>query len=239
MLLQATLNGPFTRADHPAVPVSKVELARDAKACVDEGAGAIHLHPRGPDGGEDLRAEVVDDVVSMVRTACGVPVGVSTGAWIEPDVGRRVALIRSWRTPDFASVNVSEVGSFEVMAACLDVGIGVEAGVWTVEDAELLVSSRLSERVLRVLIEPVAVSKRDAVAVVKTIHAVLDRHDLAVPRLQHGDGEATWVLLSDAIRRGNHTRIGLEDTFQDPDTALTRSNASLIRAARQLGAGQP
>lgn len=238
MLLQAALNGPFTRADHSAVPVSKVELARDAKACVDEGARAIHLHPRGTDGEEDLRAEVVDDVVSVVRAACGVPVGVSTGAWIEPDLGRRLALIGSWRTPDFASVNVSEVGSFEVMTACLDVGIGVEAGVWTVEDAELLVASQISKRMLRVLIEPVDVSQRDAVSVVSAIHAVLDSHQLTVPRLQHGDGEATWVLLSDAIRRGIDTRVGLEDTFREPDMEQTRSNAALIRTARQLGAGQ-
>ena len=32
MLLQATLNGSLTKADHPAVPVSVEELARDAVA---------------------------------------------------------------------------------------------------------------------------------------------------------------------------------------------------------------
>ena len=43
----------------------------------------MHLHPRGEDGRE--RLDVVDAVVVQVRDACGVPVGVSTGAWIEPD----------------------------------------------------------------------------------------------------------------------------------------------------------
>lgn len=81
----------------------------------------------------------------------------------------------------------------------------------------------------------IEVSESDAVAVVEAIHAVLDRHDLAVPRLQHGDGEATWVLLSDAIRRGIDTRVGLEDTFQEPDLAQTCSNASLVRAAKAAG----
>lgn len=194
------------------------------------------MHPRGPDGGEDVRAVVVDDVVSMVRATCGVPVGVSTGAWIEPDVGRRVALVRSWRSPGLRLGQ--RLGSRGVRGHGSMPGRRHRRRVWTVGDAELLVSSQLSESVLRVLIEPVEVSESDAVAVVEAIHAVLDRHDLAVPRLQHGNGEATWVLLSDAIRRGIDTRVGLEDTFQEPDLAQTCSNASLVRAARQLGAGQ-
>jgi uncharacterized protein (DUF849 family) len=88
-----------------------------------------------------------------------------------------------------------------------------------------------------VLIEPVDVSADDALAVVDGIHAALDRLGLTAPRLQHGDGEATWVLLRDAIRRGIDTRIGLEDTVAGPDGARTDGNAALVRAARGLGAG--
>ena len=69
------------------------------------------------------------------------------------------------------------------------------------------------------------------------IHGTLDRLGLAVPRLQHGDGEVTWVLLEDAIRRGLDTRIGLEDTLQGPGGERTTGNEALVRAARKLGAG--
>ena len=231
MLLQVALNGPWTRADHPAVPASMGELARDAAACVAIGAGAVHLHPRDPEGRESLDVGVVDVVVTCVRDACGVPVGVSTGAWIEPDVERRVALVRAWRAPDYASVNLSEDGAVEVMGALLDAGVGIEAGVWSVEDAELLAASGLD--VTRVLIEPVDVGTEEAVAVVERIHAALDRFGVAAPRLQHGDGEATWVLLRDAIARGCDTRIGLEDTQYEPDGARTTGNAALVRAAAQ------
>ena len=93
MLLQAALNGPFGKDHHPKLPVSAAELARDGAACVAAGAQAIHLHPRDADGAERLDAQVVDAVVAAVRDACGVPVGVSTGAWIEPDLGRRLELI--------------------------------------------------------------------------------------------------------------------------------------------------
>ena len=237
MLLQAALNGDRTKAAHPAVPVSAEELARDAATCVAAGARAIHLHPRDHEGRERLDAEVVDAVVARVRAACGVPVGVSTGAWIEPDLDRRLELVRAWRAPDYASVNVSESGSTDVMEALLGAGVGVEAGVWSVEDAERLAASGLGGRVVRILVEPVDLGAAEAVEVVDGIHRALDRLGLAAPRLQHGDGEATWVLLADAIRRGLDTRIGLEDTLHGPDGERAAGNEALVLAARALGAG--
>jgi uncharacterized protein (DUF849 family) len=161
---------------------------------------------------------------------------VSTGAWIEPDLVRRLELIRAWRAPDYASVNLSEPGAAEVMAALLHAGVGIEAGVWSVEDAERLAASGSGGEVTRVLVEPVEAGAAGAVGVVEDIHRALDALGLAAPRLQHGDGDATWVLLTDAIRRGLDTRIGLEDTLHEPDGARTTGNAALVRAAVGLGA---
>ena len=236
MLLQAALNGPFTKADHVAMPVSAEELARDATACVAAGARAVHLHPRDAEGRERLDAATIDTVVATVRDACGVPVGVSTGAWIEPDLERRLELIRAWRAPDYSSVNLSEPGAERVMRALLDAGIGIEAGVWSVQDAERLAASGLGDRVTRILVEPVAAGSA-AVAVVDAVHTALDRLGLTAPRLQHGDGDATWVLIADAVARDLDTRVGLEDTQHEPGGDQTEGNAALVRAARALGAG--
>ena len=63
------------------------------------------MHPRDSEGRERLDPEVVDEAVAAVRDACRVPVGVSTGAWIEPDLERRTGLVRRWSAPDYASVN--------------------------------------------------------------------------------------------------------------------------------------
>lgn len=237
MLLQAALNGPFTARDHPAMPTSVEELARDAAACVASGARAIHLHPRDAEGAESLTAETVDSVVSAVRARCGVPTGVSTGAWIEPDLERRIALVSAWTQPDYASVNVSEDGAEAIMAALLSAGIGIEAGVVSVEDAQRLAGGGLAQRVTRILVEPVDVSRLDAVATADAIHAALDRAGIVAPRLQHGDGEATWVLITDAVQRGLDTRVGLEDTLLGPDGGRTSGNPELIRDAVALGAG--
>ena len=199
MLLQAALNGDLTKAAHPAVPLSIEELARDAAVCVRAGAGAIHLHPRDPQGRERLDAEIVDEVIRKVREACGVPVGVTTGAWIEPDPERRVELVRAWRAPDYTSVNLSEPGATDLMKALIQAGAGIEAGVWSVEDAERLAASGLGGHVTRILVEPVEVPAADAVPLIENIHRALDGFGLTAPRLQHGDGEATWVLITDAI----------------------------------------
>ena len=238
MLLQAALNGPFTKADHPAMPLSVEELANDAADCVMAGARAVHLHPRDAGGFESLDAEVVDGVVAAVRSRCQVPVGVTTGAWIVPDLDHRIALVRAWSQPDYASVNMSEPGAADVMRALIDAGVGIEAGVWSVEDAELLGATGLAHRITRVLVEPVDVRADDAVKTVDAIHAALDRTGITAPRLEHGDGEAAWVLVAHAIQQRGDTRIGLEDTTLGPDGTQAAGNAELVRTARALGAGE-
>ena len=218
------------------------ELARDAASCVPAGARAIHLHPRDSEGQETLEADVVDEVVKKVRGACGVPVGTTTSAEIDPE--GRLGLVRAWREPDYASVNLSECGVLELMEALVGIGVGIEAGVWTVEDAKRLAASGLGDRITRILVEPGELQFRDssgdkgadAVGLVEDIHGALDELGLASPRLQHGDGRVTWVLLRDAVRRGLGTRVGLEDTLLDPDGERTTGNEALARAAHELGA---
>jgi uncharacterized protein (DUF849 family) len=235
-MLQAALNGDRSAGEHPAVPVAPETLAQDAADCVAAGAQAIHLHPRDGHGHETLDPAVVDAVVRHVKAACGVPVGVTTGAWIEPDLERRLEQIAGWSEPDYSSVNLSEEGAVRVMEALLERGVGIEAGVAGVEDADRLAASGLGGRLTRVLVEPVDADPDAAAGLAAAIHAALDRHGITAPRLQHGDGAATWVLIADAVRRGLDTRVGLEDTVSLPGGSRAEGNAALIAAARAMGA---
>ena len=79
--------------------------------------------------------------------------------------------------------------------------------------------------------------RNDAIPMADAIREILDRADVKAPRLQHGDGELTWILIEDAVRRGLDTRVGLEDNLYLPDGARARGNADLAAAARDLGAG--
>jgi len=236
MLLEVALNGSRTRTEHPAVPLAPDEHVREAKAAVAEGAGAIHVHVRHADGRESLAPEDVAATLGAIRGACpGVPVGVSTGAWIVPDTNRRLALIRAWDVrPDFASVNLHEAGAIDVIRALLDRSVGGEAGVWNAPAAHILLDSGLADRCLRVLLEP-AEEPGDPRVALERIEAVLDR--LARPRLLHGLDGSAWELLALASRRRYDTRIGFEDTLVLPDGTRAESNAALVAAARRLIAG--
>lgn len=238
MMLEAALNGSRTKHDHPAVPITAAELRDDATACERAGARAFHIHPRDADGHERLQAPVVDGAVAVVRNGTRWPVGVTSGAWIERETRRRVQHVTTWTEPDFASVNVGEHGSMEVIRALLGTLVGVEAGLASVEDAERLVHSDLAPRMLRVLIEPRGLPPDEALAVASAVHEVLDQARVDVPRLQHGEDAAAWPLLEDAVRRGLDTRVGLEDTLLLPDGSPASGNAELVATARSLGAGE-
>jgi uncharacterized protein (DUF849 family) len=243
VLIEACLNGGTTRREHPAVPQTPAELAADAVAVVRMGAGAIHLHPRDGAGVEVLDAAAVLAAVGEVQAAVpGVPVGVTTGLWAAGgDSYKRLELVSGWSGPSkpaFASVNMSEPGAAELAALLGELDIAVEAGVWTVADADTLAETGLADgALLRILIEPQDTSVEGAVALAAGIEAALDRHNFTAPRLHHGYGVATWQVLRAAIRLDRDIRVGLEDTVVLADGTPATSNAGLVAAAVALAAG--
>lgn len=224
-MVQCCLNGPHTSG----VPITPAELAASAAEAVAAGATDLHLHPKGPDGRDSLAPGTVAAALSAVREAVDVPVGVTTGAWAQPDPAARLALIEEWDVlPDHASVNWHESGA-EAVAAALDAhGIGIEAGVWTVAAAEAFRRRDPALRVLRILVE---------VTDVGAAHDVLAALGVSpgATVLLHGEDAGTWPVLRLAGRLGLPTRIGLEDTRLLPDGSPAASNAELVRAALRLG----
>ena len=142
LMLQACLNGDRARADHPAVPLTADELARDAAAVVVAGARELHVHPRGADGLESLEASDIAAALGAIRLAVpGTPVGVSTRAPIRPGDRARHASMRAWTMlPDYVSVNLIEEDAPEVIALMAEMGVRVEAGLWSPADAARFVA---------------------------------------------------------------------------------------------------
>ncbi|RKH55521.1 3-keto-5-aminohexanoate cleavage protein [Corallococcus llansteffanensis] len=239
MLLKACLNGARAATAHPRLPVTPEALAREAAACHAAGAGAFHVHPRDSRGTESLDAADIGAAVVAIRLACpGVPVGVSTGAWILPDVEARRARIAAWAAlspdarPDFASVNLSEPGWTSIADTLLDAGIGVEAGVWFPEDVPRLVAWPRASECLRVLVETQSPVPETACQQARALVDALGATGLQRPRLVHGDEGGAWAVLAWALRHGFDTRIGLEDTLWLPDGRRAEDNAALVECAR-------
>ena len=235
-LIQCCLNGVRTQDEHPGIPVTPDEIAKAAIGAERAGATSVHVHAKNAEGEDTLRAEPLAQTLVAVRAACpGLPVGVTTGAWMQADPVARMRTIESWRVlPDFASVNWHETGAPAVADLLLERGIGVEAGLWF-EDAcrSWAGHSRRSEH-LRVLVELPDGLPADRTRELADRMVALVRAASSVPVLLHGEGTSAWPALEHALAQGLHTRIGLEDTVLLPDGSQALGNDDLVRAASAL-----
>lgn len=227
-MVQCALNGDRRPEDHPAVPVTLEQLAADAAACWKAGAASVHLHPRRPDDGlESLEADTHDAVVAAVHAAApGLEVSCSTQEDIDlGGAADRIAAIRAWRhPPDVVSLNLSEAGSVELGAALLDRGIGIEAGLFTLDGAKALLAAPWAHAVHRVLVE--VIFEHDSAAAVRLAHALDERvAPLGRPRLWHGDDRANWAVVDAGLAAGVDVRVGLEDSLIGRDGDAAPANA--------------
>jgi uncharacterized protein (DUF849 family) len=225
--IQAAINGGRP-APAPATPGG---IAAEVRGAVAAGAFCVHIHPRDANGRESLAPADVAAIVDLVSNA-----GVTTAAWIEPDAAKRVALINGWtRLPEFASVNMDEKGAIEVAELLVSRGVGIELGLPTVESCDLMMSTGIWKGALRVLLEAQEQEFDAAISNVDAMERAIA--SCMLPRLLHGFDAMTWPLIIEAGRRGWDTRVGLEDTFVLPDGSEARSNAELVKAARDLVSG--
>jgi uncharacterized protein (DUF849 family) len=231
MIVQACINGARPFDYHPALPLTAEAMARDSAACIAAGAAEVHLHPRGKDGRESLAA--VDETIRLFRRACpGTLVGVSTGAWIENDEDRAHECIAAWRVlPDYASINLSEPDAPAIMTLLHRIGVGVEAGLATVEDARRFVALADCHRAFRILIEIEEQDLSAADGIADGIASVLEDAGVARPILLHGFDATVWHFVNRARQRGWSTRVGLEDGHRLAEGDVARGNAELVTDA--------
>ncbi|WP_227353510.1 3-keto-5-aminohexanoate cleavage protein [Haladaptatus salinisoli] len=231
--LQAALNGG---REHPAVPRTPEELATEARAAVDAGAESLHLHPYDERGHQTLAAEPCAVTLRAVRDACpGIPISLSTSADIEPDSKRRHEFVAAWTVlPDLVTANMGEAGILELCELLVERGIGIEAGLLSLDDARIFVESGIASRCVRAMVEPLDSDPDDAVSHAKAIERTLIEGDVPLEQIHHGDGIASWAVNRRAVARGHGIRTGLEDTLVLPDGRTASGNGELVAAAASL-----
>jgi uncharacterized protein (DUF849 family) len=232
-MLQACLNGGRTRDFHAAVPFTAAELAHDAAQSVAAGVQELHLHPRGADGAESLEPDDVAQAILAIRSSVpGVPVGLSTHWRIPPGGRARQRPIEQWTVlPDYVSINLIEEDAAEMISIVMGKGIGVEAGLWSVSDAERFIALPDAAKCLRVLIEINEQDAEESLSVATGIISVLEQTDFTLPILLHGDEASVWPMFREAMARGYDSRIGLEDGRLLPSGKKAAGNADIVRAA--------
>lgn len=233
LLLQAALNGS---RDHPALPRTPAELAKEARMAVNAGAQSVHLHPYDEHGFETFAAEPCAAALRAVRSACpGVTISFSTSESIEPDPSKRRSFIASWtELPDLVTANMGEEGILELCELLIERGIGVEAGLLSLSDARRFVASGIAPRCTRVMVEPLDPEPDDAVAHAEAIEQVIVTGGVRLEQVHHGDGIASWAVTRRAAARGYGIRTGLEDTPVLPDGRSASGNGELVAAGLKI-----
>lgn len=236
-MLQACLNGARSRRDHPQVPLTPDELARDAARVVAVGVAELHVHPRDAQGLETLDPEATAAALAAIRRAVpGIPVGLSTREGIRTDAGRGFAQMKAWRRlPDYVSVNLSEADAAEVIDLMIGKGIGVEAGLATAADARKFVTLAAATDCLRILVE--IDFERDvanALTLADEMIGIIKEKRIDLPILLHGFDQTMWPLYRKSRALGVDARLGFEDGLTLPDGSIAADNSAIIAAAREL-----
>jgi uncharacterized protein (DUF849 family) len=235
-LLEAALNGSRSLDDHPWIPRTPGQLAITARAVVDAGAQVLHLHPYDPDGRETFESSVCAAALKAVRYDCpGVPISLTTSAAIEPDPDRRFQAISQWhQLPELVTANQGEEGIVELCEHLISRGVGIEAGLLSVGDAEAFVRSGIAARCVRVLVEPLDHDVDVALAQAAAIENILARAGISLEQVHHGEGVASWAVSARGLARGHGIRTGLEDTIYLPDGVQAADNEELVRTAATM-----
>jgi uncharacterized protein (DUF849 family) len=164
----------------------------------------------------------------------GIPVGISTREGIGTDARRGFDQMKAWHAlPDYVSVNLNEEDAPEVVALMLAKGIGVEAGLATVADAQRFAALPMRKDCLRVLVEiDYEKDVMQAMELADDILRVLAHHRVALPLLLHGFDDSVWPLYRKSRALEIDARLGFEDGVHLPDGRVAADNREIMLAAR-------
>ena len=210
-------------------------MAADAVACMKAGAAELHVHPRGADLRESLAAVDADCRGRAQRLPGNADRRVDRRLDRVRCPEKPAICIAAWSVlPDYASVNLSEPDAPHVMALLQSIGVGIEAGLATVADAERFVALADHQKAFRILIEIEEQERTAAFAITEAIATVLESAGAMRSILLHGFDATAWDFVKLARQRTWSTRIGLEDCRHLPDGCLAAGNAALVAEAAEI-----
>jgi 3-keto-5-aminohexanoate cleavage enzyme len=235
-----------TKADHANLPITPVEIAREAASCADAGATVLHVHVRDRDGRHSLDAGLYRAALRAVRETLGerIVIQVTTEA-----VGR-------YRPAEQMDV-VRELHPEAVSLALAELIPDDDA----TDDAAAFLAWLRHERIAPqyILYSPAEVARfhdlrRSGVIPQRRPFALFvlgryaDRTEAqprdVLPYLAAHDADCPWSLCAFGAREtacvvtaaglGGHVRVGFENNLWLSDGRLAASNGELVA---QIAAG--
>lgn len=235
------------RADHPRLPLTPGEIARDAAEAREAGAAMIHLHVRDGEGRHTLDADLYRDTIVKVRQAVGddLIIQITTEAVGRFSQAEQIAVIDAL-SPKSVSIALREIvpnEESELAAAALFERMearGILHQIILYEAGEL---ARLNVLAKRGVLPDGPLN----------ILAVLGRYSEAETKgdeafdafLSHGLARHAWMMcafgprepyfMKKAALAGGDARVGFENNLWLPDGRLAPDNRSLVTAAVAAG----
>jgi 3-keto-5-aminohexanoate cleavage enzyme len=227
------------KADHPAMPVTPAEIARETAKCLEAGAAMLHLHVRDAAGAHSIDADLYRQATAAIRGAVGdrVVIQITTEAVGRFTPEEQIACIAAVR-PEAVSIAVREIcppDGDETRLADLTAFMQRErvAPQWILYDVPDV------QRFLDL--------RRRGIVSAGSVLYVLGRYspgqlsapaDL-LPFLRAAEGETlAWFLCAfgpleracglTAAALGGHCRIGFENNLFLPDGSIAPDNAAQI-----------
>lgn len=238
------------KADHPRLPMTAPEIARDAAESLDAGAAMIHLHVRDAQGAHVLDAGLYREAVAAVRASVGgrMVIQITTEAVGRYTPPEQIALVDAL-DPESVSIALREIlpeGGDERPAAAL---------------FERMERAGTLHQII--VYDPEELGRLDALAArgvlpdgPLAVLAVLGRKTgtAADPAefdafLKAGLGRHAWMLcafgaqetafMARAAAAGGHARVGFENNLWLPDGTLAPSNAAIVAATVATAGSRP
>jgi uncharacterized protein (DUF849 family) len=231
MVIKICLNGGRTKQEHAQLSVTLEEIMKDIFVLRNIGVEHFHIHLRDNDGKETFDNKALAPQMQILRQRYpAIKIGLSSNLFGNMTVETRHQKINEWEfKPDYVSVNLSEPGSLELWDLLKEKEIKPEAGIWTMDDAEIFVKNKLDRYCERALIEMFFEEKEEAVFHANQISAFLKEHNNALEQVHHGEGVNTWAVIDNAREKNYGVRIGLEDTLVLRNGERALGNEALYR----------
>lgn len=227
------------QGDHPALPISIVEIVETARACHAAGADGIHLHVRNRSGAHTLDAGLYREAIAELRqVAPQMDIQITTESAGVFDVQAQLDCLQLVH-PEWASISVREIARSpklapRVYALCADQGTRVQHILYDAADAELLTRWQNSGVVDSDQLDRLLVLGRYATAQ-ESVPDDLDAFPSSVdPWMVCAFGAQEHMCLQRAALRGGDVRVGFENSLTSANGDAWTDNAASVSALIDL-----
>lgn len=235
-----------TKYNHPNLPISPEELAREAKICQEAGATLIHLHVRNREGKHSLDVPLYKEAITAIREAVGnkIIIQATSEAIGIYSPQQQMEMIQELK-PEAVSIAIKELmpenfnkdEAKEFLKWMLNEKISPQYVVYSDQELKrfydlkkegiipgtkhfvLFVLGRYSSRQES--------SPKDLQAFIKTYKKYNMSDSVQWAVCAFGKSEASRMLTAATL--GGHVRIGFENNMHLIDDSLAQNNAELIK----------